>query len=131
MPGPSAIPNKPGKTNWVEEQGGLPKYIERIASELHKGGMPVAQAIATAVNTVKRWAAGGTVRANGGPRVKADTQAQARAALAEWNAKKAKATKSKAPFDMSRTSFNVDKIRSAFEERERARRQAMFKRREE
>src|SRR5690349_8956657 len=83
------IPNKPGVTNWVERMGGLPSYIRRIAEHLLGEGMSVAHAIASAVNTVKRWARGGTVRENGGPRVHADTIAKAAAALARWEAMKA------------------------------------------
>lgn len=83
------IPNKPGKTNWVEKAGGLPSYIERIAKHLQANGHSASSAIATAVNTVRRWAAGGTVTAHGGPKVSAKTQAQAAAAYAEWKAKAA------------------------------------------
>jgi hypothetical protein len=76
------IPNKPGVTNWVEKSGGLPSYIRRIARHLVADqGFTVSHAIATAVNTVKKWARGG-----GG--VTAATQAKAAAALASWNAKK-------------------------------------------
>lgn len=76
------IPNQPGKTNWVEKAGGLPSYVRRIAKHLVADqGFTVSHAIATAVNTVKKWARGG-----GG--VTAKTQATAAKALAEWNAKK-------------------------------------------
>lgn len=85
------LPNKPGKTNWVEESGGLPSYIKRIAKHLQANGHSTGSAIATAVNTVRRWAAGGTVTASGGPRVSAKTQALAAAAYAEWKAKAASA----------------------------------------
>lgn len=74
----------PGKAdNWVEKAGGLPKYIERIAKHLHYDqGMTISQAIATAINTVKRWA-------KGGGDVKPDTVAKAQAALAQWEKMKA------------------------------------------
>lgn len=85
------IPNKPGKTNWVEKAGGLPSYIKRIAKHLQANGHSTGSAIATAVNTVRRWAAGGTVTAHGGPKVSAKTQALAAAAYAEWKAKAASA----------------------------------------
>lgn len=76
------VPNKAGVTNWVERAGGLPDYIRRIAKHLMAdAGMSTSQAIATAVNTVKRWA-------RGGGNVTAATQAKAAKALAEWNAKK-------------------------------------------
>src|SRR4051812_16191846 len=84
------LPDKPGVNNWVDAAGGLPSYIRRIAEHLYGGGMSVSVAIATAVNTVKRWAAGGTVRANGGSKVTAKTQSLAAKAVAEWEAKKAR-----------------------------------------
>lgn len=78
------VPNKPGKTNWVEQQGHLPSYIERIAKHLiADSGMSTGHAIASAVNTVKRWA-------RGGGDVKPATQAKAAKALAQWNAMKAR-----------------------------------------
>lgn len=73
------------KSNWVEDAGGLPKYIEDIAVALIRDhGYTRERAIATAVNRVKKWAAGGGD-------VKADTKAKAAKALAEWEAKKKKA----------------------------------------
>lgn len=79
------------RDNWVEATGQLPSYIERIAKHLHyEQGYTISRAIATAINTVKRWARGGTVRANGGHRVTPKTQAQAAKALAEWTALKAR-----------------------------------------
>lgn len=86
------LERKPGgPDNWVERAGGLPSYIERIAKHLHyERGYSISRAIATAVNTVKRWAKGGTVTKNGTTkRITAKTQALAAAAVAEWNAKKA------------------------------------------
>lgn len=81
----------PGKQNWVDKSGGLPSYIERIAKHLHyEKGMEISRAIAVAVNTVKRWAAGGTVTEHGTTKtITAKTQAQAAAAVAQWEAKKA------------------------------------------
>ena len=73
------------KRNWVDKVGGLPDYIERIAKQLMaRRGMSRQRAIATAVATVKRWA-------RGGGNVKADIRAQAAKAVAEWEAKKARA----------------------------------------
>lgn len=72
------------KKNWVENAGGLPKYIEDIALALIRDhGYPRERAIATAISRVKRWAAGGDD-------VKADTKAKAAAALAQWEALKTK-----------------------------------------
>jgi len=92
-----SLERAPGKAdNWVEKAGGLPPYIERIAKHLHSDkGMTISHAIATAVNTVKRWCQGGTVSKTSGPEksqgVTPQTKAKACAAVAQWNAKKAKA----------------------------------------
>lgn len=82
--------------NWVDDVGGLPKYIREIADSLMKRGYSESRAIATAVNTVKRWARGGPARQGGSGSVSAKTQAKAIAALAEWEAKKARAKASSA-----------------------------------
>ena len=73
------------KENWVDKAGGLPSYIERIAKHLHyEKGFTISHAIATGVNTVKKWCAGGKGNTT------AATKAKACAAVAEWEAKKAK-----------------------------------------
>lgn len=80
------------KENWVDEQGGLPKYIEEIALALiRERGMNRSRAIATAISRVKVWAAGGAAFGHTGSRVNPDTQAKALAALAQWEAMKARA----------------------------------------
>jgi hypothetical protein len=72
------------KHNWVEDAGGLPSYIEDIALALIRDhGMTREHAIPVAINRVKKWAAG----ADG---TKPDTKAKAAAAVAEWEALKAK-----------------------------------------
>lgn len=72
------------KKNWVENAGGLPSYIERIAKHIHyEGGKDISTAISMAISQVKKWAAGG-----GG--VSAKTQALAAKALAQWEALKGK-----------------------------------------
>lgn len=73
------------RKNWVENEGGLPKYIEDVAIGIMKGtGMPREQAIPIAISRIKAWARG----ADG---VHPDTQAKAIAALAQWEAMKKKA----------------------------------------
>lgn len=89
------LERKPGVSNWVDQTGGLPDYIERIAKHLHyERGMSIQHAIATAVNTVKRWARMGGVVKYGDPHnkhVTTITAAQAAKAVAEWEAKRARA----------------------------------------
>lgn len=86
------LERKPGKQNWVDYAGGLPSYIERIAKHLHyEKGMSIQRAIASAVNTVKRWARMGKVAKYGDPNhkhVSAKTAALAAKAVAEWEAKR-------------------------------------------
>jgi hypothetical protein len=78
----SPIGTAGGRKNWVDQTGGLPRYIRMIAHALIRKGMTPSHAIATAVNRVRKLAAGST-----NPKVKA----AAAAAVAEWEAKKAKA----------------------------------------
>lgn len=123
------LERKPGgPDNWVEQTGGLPKYIERIAKRLHyEEGMSISRSIAVAVNTVKRWAVGGTVTKGGTTkRITPKTQALAIKAVAEWNAKKARAKIDNAADDAASLdlSYNLDTVRSQWDERERVRRQA-------
>lgn len=70
------LERKPGgPDNWVEAVGGLPSYIKRIAKHIHSdSGLSISHSIAAAVNRVKKLAAKGN--------------AQAIAALAQWESKK-------------------------------------------
>jgi len=74
-----------GRQNWVDETGGLPRYIRMVAHALLRRGMSKQRAISTAVATMKRWAA------NAGGKVSAKVQAAAAAALAQWERMKAQA----------------------------------------
>ena len=80
--GTCSLDSSPGK-NWVEKSGGLPNYICKIAKAIMRSGKSKSAAIAIAVSRVKRWA-------SGGDDVNADTRAKAAAALAQWEALKAK-----------------------------------------
>lgn len=106
----------PGKQNWVDHAGGLPKYIERIAKHLHyEKGFPIGTAIAIAVNTVKRWATAGAVTKTGkgaGHQVTAATRAKAAKAVAQWEAKKAKG-KAKAVAEAAVEDEDVDRLTEA------------------
>jgi len=84
--GPGPCDTKPfgAGDNWVNKAGGLPAYIRAVAHAFTRKGMPESQAIQRAVGVVRNWAEG-----KGG--VTAQTRARAAAAIAEWEAKKAKA----------------------------------------
>lgn len=85
-------PNK----NWVENAGGLPMYIRRIANHLHaEKGMDISRAIAVAVNAVKRMCSTGDLNWKGKQNVNAGSRAEACAAVTEWERKKASARVSK------------------------------------
>lgn len=71
--------------NWVEERGGLPPYIKRIAK--HVPG-DQSQKIATAINVVKKMCATGDVNWPGKQKVNMGSQAEACAAVARWEAMK-------------------------------------------
>jgi hypothetical protein len=87
-PGPCSLDRSP-KHNWVEKEGGLPNYICQVARAVARGGHSLESAIPIAIATIKKWAAGGS--SGNGKTVSAAVQARAAAALAEWEAKKAKA----------------------------------------
>ena len=78
------LERKPGKNNWIEEQGGLPEYICEVARSIHQGGKSISNSIQIAIGTIQRWA-------RGQGDVKADTRAKAAKALAQWEAMRARA----------------------------------------
>jgi hypothetical protein len=77
------------KPNWVKKAGGLPKYIKRIATHLQEKGMDESRAIATAVNAAKKMCSTGDVNFPGKQQVNPGSQAEACAAVADWEKKKA------------------------------------------
>ncbi len=78
--GPNGLWNTPDKHSPVKQK--LPNYIENIAHALLRDGMDESQAIATAINAVKRWARGDLGEARG--HVHPEVRAAAQRALAEW-----------------------------------------------
>lgn len=86
------LERKPGgPDNWIEANGGLPTYIERIAVHLHAKGMSISHAIATAVNAAKKMCATGDLNWPGLQNVNPGSRAEACAAVARWEAMKAAA----------------------------------------
>lgn len=80
------IPKSPG-SNWVEKAGGLPREIECVARALYWGPtahLDKSKAYRMAVGVVRNWAEG---KGN----VTAPTRARAAAAIARWEAMRAKA----------------------------------------
>jgi hypothetical protein len=88
--GKSELNVKPG-VNWVERKGGLPPYIVRIASDLLEKGMSMGHAIATAINAIKKACATGDLNWPGIQQENLGSRAQACAAVAQWEALKARA----------------------------------------
>ena len=77
----SPVGERGGRQNWVDKAGGLPKMVRAVAHALIRKGRDESSAIAIAVATIKKWAAGGD-------NVNPKTRAKAQAALAEWERKK-------------------------------------------
>lgn len=102
----------------VQGAGGLPDYICRIAKAIKKTGKTTSQAISIAVSRVKVWASG--------KGVDKDTQTKAAAAVAEWEALRAKshaksagkkvvkASRTGEVLCLANTSYNVDAVRDAW-----------------
>lgn len=118
-----SLDESPG-SNWVQDVGGLPEYICRVARAIKRSGKTTSQAISIAVDRMKKWATGVGVNK--------DTQAKAVAALAEWEAKRAKSNAKTAAKKVAATNalagnilclanvdYNVDIVRTAFENRTR------------
>lgn len=121
----ASLADAPGdQDNWIERagpggrKGQLPRYVRKIARAIMKTGKSKSQAIAIAISRIKRWAAGGED-------VNADTRAKAAAALAQWEALKAKNAAKKvvkaSHLDGSTylilsdtSSFNTDIVRRAW-----------------
>jgi hypothetical protein len=79
--GPHGLWHTPSKK--VPAKQKLPNYIEHIAHALMRDqGMGESQAIATAINAVKRWAKGDLHWGHG--KVTPEVIAASRRALAEW-----------------------------------------------
>lgn len=58
------IPNDPNKTNWVEQEGGLPSYMARVAKHIMAdSGYTRSRAIAAAVSQTRKRAAQGNAEA--------------------------------------------------------------------
>jgi hypothetical protein len=73
--GPNGLWRTPSKK--VPEKQHLPFYVQHIADALQRTGMDESTAIATALNSVKRWA-------EGGGDVHAEVRQAAQRAVAEW-----------------------------------------------
>ncbi len=97
---PSLHPERKGQLNlsplknWVEKNGGLPTYINSVATALFREKYPawsISRIIATAVNWAKKACATG--KAFGGRvQVSKAVQAAACTAVAQWEKKKASAS---------------------------------------
>ena len=80
--GPEGLWHTPTKR--VPAKQKLPNYIEHIAHALMRDqGMEESQAIATAINAVKRWARGNLHWGHG--KVTPEVQAASQRALDEWS----------------------------------------------
>lgn len=119
--------DKSPKHNWVEDAGGLPPYVRKLARGIMKNGHDLSSAISIAISRIKVWAAGGG-------KVNATTRAKAAKALAQWEKTKA-ASHVKMTFDdgtdkfdylalSNITSFNTDIVRSAWDAEQRQQRAA-------
>lgn len=115
-----SLDEKPG-SNWVQDNGGLPTYICQLARAIKRSGHDTGEAIQLAVGTARNWA-------SGQKNVTAKTRAKAAAAVAEWEALKARAhahSAAKAAMSADGTlhdvlylcadTFNTDVVRNAFD----------------
>lgn len=66
------------RKNWVENEGGLPRYVREVANAILRENpqYSISRAISIALGRMKRWVAS--------PNTTAKTKARAAAALAQW-----------------------------------------------
>lgn len=83
-PGPCVTTSFGAGNNWVNKAGGLPAYIRAVAHAFRRKGLSESESIRRAIGVIRNWAEG---KGN----VTAATRARAAAALAAWDALKAKA----------------------------------------
>ena len=83
--GPNGLWHTPDRHSPDKQK--LPNYIEHIAAALMRGGMDESQAIATAINSVRRWARGDLGERHG--HVHPEVRAAAARAVQEWEDLKA------------------------------------------
>lgn len=101
--GPGPCDTSPTGTgnNWVTKAGGLPRYIRAIAHAMKRNGRSESQAVQIAIGICKRWA-------KGLGNVTAATKARAAAAIAEWEALKARGHVASAVFAEEVTAFEAE-----------------------
>lgn len=88
-------------SNWVARAGGLPPRVRAIARAIHRKhpDWPLSRCIAVAINAVKYSAATGDSKLPGRQNEGADVVAAHAAAVAEWEAKRARAKATKLSSD--------------------------------
>lgn len=108
------------KENWIERvpNGQLPPYVRKLARAIEKHGHTLSSAISIAIGRCKAWS-------SGQGKVTAKTRAKAAAAVAQWEALKAKnaarhIVKASAPqgdylFETNVGSFNTEIVRGAWD----------------
>jgi len=87
------LEKKPGVQNWVDRVGGFPpgNWIYRCAIHLHAKGFTVGHALATAINAAKKACATGDLNWPGWQGINMKSRAECCAAVAQWEAMKARA----------------------------------------
>lgn len=78
-------------SNWIAKAGGLPPYVRAVARGIMRNGHSESEAIQMAIGVMSNWIAS--------PHTKPETKAKATAALAWWEALKAKAHASRSDED--------------------------------
>lgn len=101
---PGALSRKIGESHdhsWIVEQGGLPRYMERIACHVHfDHGIDISEAIAIAVADAEKMCSTG--ESNFG-HVHAAPQSEACEAVAHWESMKAAADAKSAAKDVNKS----------------------------
>lgn len=78
------------RKNWVENEGGLPRYVREVANAILRENpqYSISRAISIAIGRIKRWIVS--------PNTTAATKAKATAAIAQWTKMRASAAAKRA-----------------------------------
>ena len=105
--GYAATPSPRGPNDlWAKPGFKLPDYIENVARGLQQAGRSESEAVSMAIGVVRRWA-------SGGGKVHPEVVAASKAAIAEWEATKARAKTVKSTRHLSATPARVLNLASS------------------
>lgn len=104
------LKNKPGKSNWLEATGGLPRPIRELAEEIKGDGKSDSEAIQRAIGIARKYAAGVTPQ---GKKISAAKQQKWARAVARYEAQRVESKAKTAAKNAVKKETSVSKFLKA------------------